>query len=137
MGSQPLTTNDDQTAIRKLIDDWSAAVRRKDYDGVLKWHSRDILMFDVPEPFQSDGIEAYRKTWDLFFAWLSQPPRFELSDIRITAGSDVAFATARGTCLGPDEDGNPAELDFRLTMGLRKNGGQWMVEHEHHSIPAP
>jgi hypothetical protein len=60
-------TNDDQAAIRKLIEDWSAAVRRKDYDGVLKRHAHNILMFDVPGPFQSEGIEAYRKTWDLFF----------------------------------------------------------------------
>ena len=28
------------------------------------------------------------------------------------------------------------ELEFRLTMGLRKIGGQWTVMHEHHSIPA-
>jgi ketosteroid isomerase-like protein len=57
-----LTTNHDKTAIRKLIDDWCAAVRRRDYDGVLKWHSPDILMFDVPGPFRSEAIEAYRKT---------------------------------------------------------------------------
>ena len=33
------------------------------------------------------------------------------------------------------EDGN-ADLDFRLTVGLRKIDGQWIVTHEHHSIPA-
>jgi ketosteroid isomerase-like protein len=32
--------------------------------------------------------------------------------------------------------GNVAELDFRLTICLRKIGGQWIVMHEHHSIPA-
>ena len=36
-----------------------------------------------------------------------------------------------------DEPGGPAsELDFRLTVGLRKVGGRWTVVHEHHSIPA-
>jgi ketosteroid isomerase-like protein len=68
---------------------------------------------------------------------MSEPPKFELSDIRITAGSDVAFATARGECLGPDDSGKPAELEFRLTIGLRKIDGDWVVEHEHHSVPAP
>jgi len=24
-------------------------------------------MFDVPPPFQSKGIEGYKKTWELFF----------------------------------------------------------------------
>jgi uncharacterized protein (TIGR02246 family) len=129
--------NDDQAAIRKLIEDWSAAVRRKDYDGILKRHAHNILMFDVPGPFQSEGIEAYRKTWDLFFGWLSQSAKFDFSDVRITAGADVAFVTAHGKCFGPDDSGNPADLDFRLTMGLRKIGGEWIVEHEHHSVPAP
>ncbi len=129
--------NDDQAAIRKLIEDWSAAVRRKDYDGVLKRHAHNILMFDVPGPFQSEGIEAYRKTWDLFFGWMSQAVKFDFSDIRITAGADVAFVTAHGKCFGPDDSGSPADLDFRLTMGLRKIDGEWIVEHEHHSVPAP
>lgn len=131
------STKDDQIAIRTLIEEWSAAVRRKDYQGVLKRHANDILMFDVPGPFQSEGIEAYRKTWDLFFGWMSQAPKFDVSDIRITAGADVAFVTAHGTCFGPDESDEPAELDFRLTMGLRKVRGEWIVAHEHHSVPAP
>ena len=129
--------NDDQAAIRKLIEDWSAAVRRRDYDGVLERHAHNILMFDVPGPFQSEGIESYRKTWDLFFGWMSQAVKFDFSDIRITAGADVAFVTAHGKCFGPDDSGRPADLDFRLTMGLRKIDGEWIVEHEHHSVPAP
>ena len=128
--------NEDEAAIRQVIADWSAAVRRKDFDGILKSHSRDILMFDVPAPFQSEGIDAYRKTWEVFFGWMAGPPKFEFSDLRITAGHDVAFATGHGRCFGPDESGKPAELDFRLTMGLRKRNGQWIVEHEHHSVPA-
>jgi uncharacterized protein (TIGR02246 family) len=131
------STDTDQSAIRKLIADWSAAVRRRDYEGVLKHHSRDILMFDVPPPFQSEGIDAYRKTWEAFFGWMAGPPRFEFSDLRITAGQDVAFATAQGRCFGPDKSGKPTDLDFRLTIGLRKSGGQWIIEHEHHSVPAP
>jgi hypothetical protein len=30
----------------------------------------------------------------------------------------------------------PSDLDFRLTMGLCKVNGHWLVTHEHHSIPA-
>ncbi len=30
-------------------------------------------MFDVPPPFKSVGLDAYRKTWDLFFSWSSGP----------------------------------------------------------------
>ncbi len=52
------TTSADKAKIRELIEQWCAAVRRKDYDGVLKPHSVNMLMFDVPGPFQSEGLEA-------------------------------------------------------------------------------
>jgi ketosteroid isomerase-like protein len=56
----------DEAAIRDVIESWAKAVRRKDIDGILANHSPDILMFDVPPPIQSKGIDAYKKTWDFF-----------------------------------------------------------------------
>ncbi len=126
----------EEAAIRKLIQDWAAAVRARDFEGILAHHSQDILMFDVPPPIRSVGIEAYRKTWDLFFDWSRIPRRFDIAEMEITAGEDVAFATAMMRCDGTEIDGKPIELDFRLTVGLKKIDGQWIVTHEHHSIPA-
>jgi uncharacterized protein (TIGR02246 family) len=126
----------DEAAIRELGESWARAVRAKDFDGILANHSADMLMFDVPPPVQSKGIEAYRKTWDLFFSWSDDPVVFDIKDIDITAGTDVAFVAALMRCAGTEKDGERIELEFRLTIGLRKIGGQWMVLHEHHSIPA-
>jgi ketosteroid isomerase-like protein len=56
--------------------------------------------------------------------------------MNVTAGDDVAFVTALMRCAGTEVNGQDIELDFRLTIGLRKIGGQWIVLHEHHSIPA-
>ena len=57
--------------------------------------------------------------------------------MKITAGKDVAFVTALMRCAGAAVNEDKIELDFRLTIGLRKIGRQWIVMHEHHSIPAP
>ena len=126
----------DQAAIFHLIQSWAAAVRRRDIAGVLQNHAADIVMFDVPPPFQSKGIDEYRKTWDQFFSWSSDPVAFDIAEMTITAGSDVAFAFAAMSCAGPGADGKPEHLAFRLTVGLRKIDGQWTVTHEHHSVPA-
>jgi uncharacterized protein (TIGR02246 family) len=126
----------DQAAIFVVIESWAAAVRRRDIAGVLQNHAADIVMFDVPPPFQSKGIEEYRKTWDLFFSWSSDPVPFDITEMTVTAGSDVAFAVASMRCTGPGADGKPEALAFRLTVGLRKIDGQWIITHEHHSIPA-
>jgi ketosteroid isomerase-like protein len=45
----------DEAEIRDLIEAWAAAVRRRDLAGILRNHSADILMFDVPLPLQSKG----------------------------------------------------------------------------------
>ena len=126
----------DEAVIRELVENWARAVRAKDLDGILANHSMDMLMFDVPPPMQSKGIEAYRKTWNLFFSWSDEPVVFDIKDIDITAGVDVAFVAALMRCAGTEKNGERIELEFRLTIGLCKIGGQWMVLHEHHSIPA-
>lgn len=126
----------DEAAIRELVESWARAVRDKNLDGILAHHSTDMLMFDVPPPLQSKGIEAYRKTWDLFFSWSDDPVIFDVEDMNITAGAEVAFVAALMRCAGIEKNGERIDLEFRLTIGLRKIGGQWMVVHEHHSIPS-
>ena len=59
----------------------------------------------------------------------------DFHDVEITAGKDVAFATATGRCAGVDPNGKREELQFRLTMGLQKIDGRWRVIHEHYSLP--
>ena len=130
------TLTHDEAAIRELVENWASAVRRKDVDAILRNHSADILMFDVPPPLASKGIDAYRKTWDIFFSWAHDPVVYTINEMEITAGDDVAFATALMRCAGRETTGQDIELDFRLTIGLRKIADRWVIVHEHHSIPA-
>ncbi len=126
----------DEAAIRKLIKDWARAVRTKNLKGILANHSPEILMFDVPPPLQSKGIDEYSKTWDLFFSWSDDPVVFDFTEMNITAGTDVAYVTALMRCSGTELRGDKIKLNFRLTIGLRKVEGRWRIMHEHHSIPA-
>ena len=57
--------------------------------------------------------------------------------MNITAGDDVAFVTAVMHCAGAEANRDRIDLQFRLTVGLNKIGGHWIIMHEHHSIPAP
>jgi uncharacterized protein (TIGR02246 family) len=126
----------DEGAIRKVVENWARAVRAQDLKGILANHSADMLMFDVPPPLESRGIEAYRKTWDTFFAWSQDSGVFDITEMNITASDEVAFVTALMRCAGTEANRGKTELEFRLTIGLRKIDGQWLVLHEHHSIPA-
>ena len=130
------SSSKEELAVRNVVESWAAAVRRKDYEGILKNHSSDIVMFDVPPPFQSKGIEAYKKTWDLFFSCSGDPVVFEITSMNIFADSNVAFAINTMRCTEPGPQGEREELEFRLTIGLKKIDGQWTIMHEHHSVPA-
>jgi len=131
----------DETAesqIKAVIDAWADAVRRHDLAGILAHHEQDIVMFDVPPPLQSRGIDEYKKTWDLFFRYHEPSQAFDIEELAITAGEDVGFAFAivrcgSGTFSGPPEEGG---FLFRLTIGLGKIDGDWRITHEHHSVPS-
>ena len=131
----PADEDSNVVEIRALIERWTAAVRAGDIDGIMAHHAPDILMFDLPGPVQLKGAVAYRASWTPLFNWIKDGG-FDLSEIAVTAGADVAFATALIHCRGTDGNGNKVTTEGRLTVGLRKIAGQWTVTHEHHSEPS-
>jgi uncharacterized protein (TIGR02246 family) len=134
--SQPAAASNGEAEIRGLIERWSKAVREENRAAIRADHDTGVLMFDVPPPFLSRGLDAYMATWETFFSSVEKPVAFDFQDVEVTCGEDVAFATAVGRCVTFDKDGEREPLEFRLTMGLRKIDGRWRVMHEHHSLPA-
>jgi ketosteroid isomerase-like protein len=96
------------------------------------------VLFDVPGPVQSRGIEAYKGSWrDQFFHWFGDAGVFDIDDLEITAGDDVAFCHGLIRCSGTDPTGRRTELlNVRLSVGLIRVDGAWTVVHEHHSEPS-
>jgi ketosteroid isomerase-like protein len=124
-GEQRMSNEDE---IRALIETWARAVSAGNRKAILAHHSPDLVMFDFPNEIR--GLDAYDKTWDFFFANPRGRIVFEPRQIEITAGDDVAFAVCLFHCDGT----SGGELDFRLTTGLRRQGDEWVIVHEHHSV---
>jgi uncharacterized protein (TIGR02246 family) len=127
--------HDDEEQIRKLVERWAEAVHRGDLGGVLADHAEDIVMFDVPPPEEGvRGIDAYSRTWPPFFEWQAQGASFEIVSLEITADGEVAYAHALLRCGTQHDLAENPESRLRLTLGLRKERGRWIVAHEHHSF---
>jgi len=126
----------DEAAIRGQITRWVEAIQAQDLEGVLAEHDPNIVQFDVPPPYNGiRGIDAYRDTWPPFFEWISQGAQVELLELDVVAGADVAFAYGLLRCgTAADFAANP-DNRLRMTVGLRKIDGRWVVAHEHHSFP--
>jgi ketosteroid isomerase-like protein len=84
---------------------------------VLADHADDIVMFDVPPPWQLRGAS------------------FEIVSLDVTVGDRVAYAHALLRCGTAQEVAEQPANRLRLTLGLRKDDGRWVVAHEHHSFP--
>lgn len=135
MTTELTSSEENEIQIRQLIENWANAVRNKDMQTILAYHSDDIVMYDVPEPFQSVGMDAYRKSRDLFFKY-TKLGVFDIHELNIVVGEYVAFAFAKMQCADKSNSEEYIPLDFRLTIGLIKINGQWTIVHEHHSIPS-
>jgi ketosteroid isomerase-like protein len=118
-----------EAAVRSVIESWARAVSNGDRRAILKHHADDLSMFDFPN--EVSGLEAYDRTWDFFFANPRGPITFRAKEMHVEAGEDVAFAS----CLMRCEGTSAGVIDFRLTTGLRKVDGEWVIVHEHHSVP--
>lgn len=126
----------DEAQIRELIERWTRAIQAGDLAGVLTDHADDIIMYDVPPPYQGvKGIEAYGQAWPEFLQWQATGATFELAGLDVTAGDTVAYAHALLRCGTPAELARKPDYLLRLTLGLRKEQGRWVVAHEHHSFP--
>jgi ketosteroid isomerase-like protein len=69
--------------------------------------------------------DHYRDPWPPFFEWVGQGATFQLVELDVTAGSDVAYAFGLLRCGTADEFLANPDNRLRLTMGLRKVDGRW------------
>lgn len=64
-------------------------------DAVLADHADGIVTFDVPTPEPGvRGVKAYRDSWPPFFEYQSGGAIFQIVELDVSAGADVAYAFA-------------------------------------------
>lgn len=125
-----------EAEVRELMESWLRAVHAVDVDGIVAHYSRDILAFDAIAKLQFKGREAYKAHWKACMELCNAGSMtFELHDLNVVAGDDVAFVTALSRCGGIDEKGEEKTGWMRLTTGCRRIDGKWTIVHEHFSAP--
>jgi uncharacterized protein (TIGR02246 family) len=125
----------DEARIRALINDWAEAVRAKDVDAAVSHYAADMVAFDLAPPLEYAGVDALRKSLEAWFSTFRGPVGYEVRDLSITTGDDVAFCRSLNRISGTRTDGEETDLWVRATVGLRKIDGEWKVTHEHASVP--
>jgi uncharacterized protein (TIGR02246 family) len=121
--------------IRALIDGQAEAIRAKDIDGSAANYAPDVLLFDVVNPLQSIGSDALRRRLAEWFSSFEGPIGYELRDLTIAAGDDVAFSHSLNHVSATTRDGKKLDMWWRATVCYRHIDGAWTITHAHASVP--
>src|SRR5688500_2443515 len=81
----------DEAEIRQRIARLIEAIRSADLEGVKFIYAPDIVSFDIVPPLQHRGAEAQWKNWQDVFTTYQHPLDYEVRDLAITVGRNVAF----------------------------------------------
>ena len=125
----------DEIQIRGLIEDKIKAVRAKDIDGATSNYAPDVLSFDVINPLQYIGSDAIKKRLGDWFSSFQGSIGFEIRDLSITVGGDVAFSHSLNHVSATKTDGVKLDMWWRETACYRKLDGRWVITHQHTSVP--
>jgi uncharacterized protein (TIGR02246 family) len=125
----------DEAHIRQRIDQLREALRAMDLDGVMSIYAPDIVSFDIVPPLQHVGAEAKKKNWADAFAMYQRPLEYEIRDLTITIGADVAFGHSLNRINGTLKNGNRTGFWLRWTACFRKIDGNWLIAHDQISVP--
>lgn len=127
----------DVAAIKALEERFVAAAKAKDVKAIMACYVPDesLLVFDVTPPRQYVGAQAYAKDWEEVVGLFPGAMDVTLTDLDVTVGGDVAYGHSIQHIVGNLKDGHPMDFTVRVTDGYRKVNGQWLIAHEHVSVP--
>jgi ketosteroid isomerase-like protein len=125
----------DQAKIRKQVDKIVEGIRAKNLDGLKRIYATDVVSFDVEPPLQHVGVEAKLKNWAKVFTFF-QDVTYEVRDLTITVGDEVAFGHCFGRLSGTLKNGTATGgMWVRGTFCFRKIDGDWLIAHDQASVP--
>ena len=125
----------DEAEIKRVIERGVEAIRAKDLEGVMSMYAPELVSFDIVPPLQYVGTDAYRKQWGEVFSSFPGPINYEIVNLSITVGDDVAYAHSFNRLSGTMDNGQKVGNWLRWTACFRKIGGKWLIAHMQASVP--
>jgi ketosteroid isomerase-like protein len=127
-----------EAEIRALIARLARAFGARDLEGLMSMYAPELVEFDVapaPSGLPYETAEVLRKVWREAFESFEGPLAYEIRDLGVTAGDDLAFSHALSRIDGTLKNGRKPDLWVRWTACYRKTGREWRSVHVHVSVP--
>jgi uncharacterized protein (TIGR02246 family) len=126
----------EESSIRECLMTLAQAIREKDVDALMAHYAPDVIVYDVMPPLDVQGAADYRKNFERWFDSMLGPIDYEMKHLRVSLSDSHAFCHFVGHVKGARKNGEKADYHVRVTTCFQKANGQWLVGHEHVSMPA-
>ncbi|MEU4235719.1 nuclear transport factor 2 family protein [Actinoplanes sp. NPDC026619] len=122
--------------IREVIEGKAALLETGDAKAVLSHYADTYVEYTLAPPLRQPGDARDPAALAAWMATFQTPPHREVTQLEITTDGDVAFATSLDSLTATPRGATEGfTLWFRVTLGLRRIDGRWLVTHEHESVP--
>lgn len=133
--SSPTTITQNEAEIRQLITDQQQAICTKNIDQIMAYYASEVTIFDVKPPFQTQGKQAYRQTWEECMPYFPDSFEIETRDLKIIVNENLAVAHWLFHFTGTEPDHPAMQTWMRITTVCQKLEDKWQILHEHCSVP--
>jgi ketosteroid isomerase-like protein len=137
MSPDGLTGSSIEAVLRRRVQELAQAIRDKDLEHLMSFYARDVEVFDVRASLNVVGAAAYRNNFEHWFDSFEGPLGFELHNLRVVSGEGAAFCHYLALVTGTRSADHKTGYWVRGTTCLERRDGEWLVTHEHISMPAP
>jgi uncharacterized protein (TIGR02246 family) len=124
-----------EAEIRAQVDALAQRLAEKDINGLMAHYAPGVVTFDLRPPHQVQSADRYRRNFEAWFASVEGPIDYEIGDLRIVTSGEVAFCHSLNHVSSTKKAGEKADYWVRVTSGFQKLDGQWLIAHEHVSVP--
>lgn len=125
----------DEAEIKRAIEGYAEALRAGDIDGVMSIYAPELVAFDLVPPLKYVGADVYRNHWLEGWSLLQGAMGYEVHDLEITVGDDVAFTHSLNWSSATLTTGQKTDFWLRWTTCWCKIDGKWLIVHMHVSVP--
>jgi ketosteroid isomerase-like protein len=122
--------------------DWLEAFERQDLDHMMSFYVEDVYSYDLMAAptteglaMAFDGSAIWRDNWVSFFGFFEDDLKVSIENLTVYQSGDIASVRGLTRLEGTMTDGRFVDMWVRETNVLHRVNGDWLVVHDHVSVP--
>ncbi|MFG1688860.1 YybH family protein [Nonomuraea sp. NPDC049269] len=122
--------------VRRVHERWYDGTAAKDLDGLMAAIADDIVSYEHETPLQHVGVEAVRAVCASGLEAAGDAVvSLDVPDLKILVREDLAVAWGLNRVRVEPANGQGFDSWSRGTRVFERRGGEWMMVHQHLSVP--